>query len=258
MDSKQNLKNRICFIDEIRGLAVFCMIFYHAFYLFDSFFGWEWAEKMFYFFMPLQPIFAGIFIFICGISCTFSKNNLKRGLVLLGVAIGFTVVTAVVMPVLGFVDCEIYFGILHFLSVGIIIHSLLSKWKNKLTPAVGVILCAVLYAFTSTVENGYLSYGDLLYLEIPDVLYGYDYLMPLGIHSPGFYSADYFPLVPDIFIFFAGVFCGSYFLQKGYPQWSRSERIRFFGFLGRHALPIYVVHMPAVYAVGYLINLFLI
>ena len=166
MDSKQNLKNRIYFIDEIRGLAVFCMIFYHAFYLFDSFFGWEWAEKMFYFFMPLQPIFAGIFIFICGISCTFSKNNLKRGLVLLCVAIGFTVVTAVVMPALGFVDCEIYFGILHFLSVGIIIHSLLSKWKNKPAPAVGLALCAVLYAFTSTVENGYLSYGDLLYFEI--------------------------------------------------------------------------------------------
>lgn len=248
-------KKRIYLIDEIRGFAVLCMIFYHAFYVFDSFFGWDWADALFEFFMPVQPFFAGVFIFICGLSCTFSKNNLRRGTVLLGVALGFTLVTAVIMPKLGFADCEIYFGILHFLSVSIIIYALFSKFLSRLSPAIGAILCAVLYPFTSNLGNGVLSYGELVVFKIPESLYEHDFLMPLGIYSPGFYSADYFPLFPDIFIFLSGVFAGLHLAKKGYPEFSYSKRIPFFGFLGRNALPIYVVHMPIVYALGYIINM---
>lgn len=258
MSLKPNKKNRIFFIDELRGLAVLCMIFYHAFYVFDSFFGWEWAENLFDFFKPVQPLFAGIFIFICGISCTFSKNNLKRGTILLAVALGFTLVTAVIMPKLGFIDCEIYFGILHFLSVSIIVYAFLSKPLRKIPPAAGLVLCAVLYAFTSGIGGGALSYGELAVLEIPDVLYEYNFLMPFGIYSPSFTSADYFPLFPDIFIFLAGAFSGIHFAKKGYPEWTYKEKIPFFGFLGRNALPVYVIHMPIAYAVGYIINMFLI
>lgn len=255
MSSKTEEKKRIYLIDEIRGLAVFCMIFYHAFYVFDSFFAWEWADALFKFFMPVQPFFAGIFIFICGISCTLSRNNFKRGTILLGVALGFTLVTAVIMPKLGFIDCEIYFGILHFLSVSIIIYALFSKFLSRISPAAGAILCAVLYPFMSNIGNGFLSYGELFTLRIPDVLYESNLLMPLGIYSESFYSADYFPLFPDIFIFLSGVFAGFYFARKGYPEWACTQKIPFFGLLGRIALPIYVVHMPIVYALGYIINM---
>lgn len=248
-------KKRIFLIDEIRGLAVLCMIFYHAFYVFDSFFDWEWADALFKFFMPVQPFFAGIFIFICGISCTLSKNNLKRGAILLGVALGFTLVTAVVMPKLGFIDCEIYFGILHFLAVSILIYALLSKPLSKVPPAIGVIFCAALYPFTSGISEGLLSYGGLVVCKIPEVLYGSNLLMPLGIYKQGFFSADYFPLFPDIFIFLSGVFAGFHLAKSGYPEFSYSRRIPFLGFLGRNALPIYVVHMPIVYALGYIINM---
>ncbi len=255
MKSKSADKKRIFFIDEVRGLAVLCMVLYHAFYIFYSFFEWGWAKSLFDFFMPVQPLFAGIFIFICGISCTFSKNNFKRGVILLAIALGFTLVTAAVMPKLGFINCEIYFGILHFLSVSIIIFALVSGFIKKIPPAAGVIICSVFYAFTSGVQNGVLNYGELLVFEIPDVLYEYNFLMPFGIYSPSFTSADYFPLFPDIFIFFAGVFAGINFAKKGYPDWTRTEKIPFLGFLGRGALPIYVVHMPIVYALGYIIKL---
>lgn len=257
MKLKTAEKKRIYFIDEMRGLAVLCMIFYHAFYVFGTFFAWEWANALFEFFMPVQPFFAGIFIFICGISCTFSKNNFKRGVILLAVALGFTLITAVVMPMIGFVDCEIYFGILHFLSVSIIIYSLLSKKLSAVSPLAGVIFCAVLYPFTSSLNDKVLRYGELISLKIPEILYEYDFLMPLGIYSPSFYSADYFPIFPDIFIFFSGVFAGLYFAKKGYSDWTKIQRIPFFGFLGRNALLIYVIHMPAVYAFGYVIDVFI-
>jgi len=250
-------KNRIFFIDEMRGLAVFCMVFYHTFYVFDTFFLWDWAGNLFDFFMPVQPFFAGIFIFICGVSCTFSRSNLKRGLILLGVALGFTFVTAVIMPMLGFAECEIYFGILHFLAVSIIIFALFSKSFFKISPAAGIILCAVLYPFMSNIENGFLSYGELFTFRIPDMLYESNFLMPIGIYSETFYSADYFPLFPDIFIFFSGVFAAHYLADKGWPEWTKKNKLPFFGFLGRYTLPIYVIHMPVAYAMGCIINLFI-
>ncbi|MBO5411024.1 MAG: DUF1624 domain-containing protein, partial [Clostridia bacterium] len=41
MIGNKKTQNRICFLDELRGLAVFCMIFYHAFYILSSMFGYE-------------------------------------------------------------------------------------------------------------------------------------------------------------------------------------------------------------------------
>ncbi len=251
MEKAVQTEKRIHFLDELRGLAVLCMIFYHAFYILGSFFAAEWATAFFEFFMPVQPFFAGIFIFLCGISCSLSKSNHKRGTILLAIALGMTFVTAVIMPKFGFVDCEIYFGILHFLSVSVLLYAFLSKSVSQFSPFAGILLCAVLYAFTSGIGGGRLEYGELLTLNLPDSLYQSNILMPLGIYSVSFYSADYFPLLPNIFIFFAGVFSGIHFSKNGYPKHLYKQRIPFLGFLGKKALIIYVIHMPAIYAIAY-------
>ena len=257
MLKKASDKNRIFFIDELRGFSILCMIFYHAFYLFDLAFAWKWADALFDFFMPVQPLFAGIFIFLCGLSCALSRNNLKRGLILLGVALGFTFVTAVIMPKIGFEGSEIYFGILHFLAVSILIYALFSKCFSRISPVCGIILCAALYPFTSSVAEGIFSYGELVSFKIPEALYESDFLMPLGIYSETFFSADYFPLLPNFFIFLSGVFAGFVFMKKGYPEWTKKKRVPFFGFLGRYTLPIYVVHMPVIYSMGLIITMFI-
>lgn len=252
--SRKN-ENRIHFLDEARGFAVFLMIFYHAFYLLYSAFGLKWAYDLFVFFMPVEPIFAALFMFVSGISTSLSRNNLKRGLILLGVALGFTAVTAFVMPALGFVECEIYFGILHFLSCSIIIFSLCRKPLSKISPFAGMLVCTVLYPFFGQIENGILRYGSLAVFQLPDSLYETDWLMPFGIHSDAFFSADYFPLLPNIFIFLAGAFFGMHLVKNGFPKWSYPKRNAFFGFLGRNALIIYIAHMPVIFAVSYGIEL---
>ncbi len=260
MDKIVQTKNRIHFLDELRGFAALCMVFYHAFYLLGEFFFLEWAENLFYFFFPIQPLFAGLFIFVCGISCTLSRSNIRRGLILLGVAAGFTFVTAVIMPKLGFFDCEIYFGIIHFLSVSVLIYTLVSKKLLKISPFIGIVFCVFFYAFTSGIGRGELAYGELFRITLPEELYETNLLVPFGIYSPTFFSADYFPLFPQIFIFFAGIFCGNYFVYKGYPEWCFQKRIPFLGFLGRNALIIYIVHMPVIlataYGIEFIINLF--
>lgn len=254
MGTAENKNNRLNFLDEIRGLAVLCMVFYHAFYICGSFFGQDWANWLFSFFMPVQPIFAGIFIFVCGISCSLSKNNLKRGLILLGIAAGFTLVTALVLPSIGFIGTEIYFGILHLLAVSVLIYSFAQKPLGKISPFAGILVCAVMYAFTSGISEGKLGYGNLLNFMIPESLYNNNFLMPLGIYSSTFYSADYFPIFPNIFIFLSGVFTGMMMAEKGYPDWLYPQRVPFFGALGRRSLIIYIIHMPVIFAVTYAID----
>ena len=257
-----SVKNRIRlnFLDEIRGLAVFCMIFYHAFYVFGYFGGQEWASYLFDFFLPVQPWFAGIFIFVCGISCSLSKSNLKRGLVLLGVAAGFSLVTVGLLPAIGFEGTEVYFGILHLLAVSVLLYALTEKKSEKISPYAGIILCAVLYAFTSGISEGRLGYGSFINIILPESLYENNYLMPLGIYAPWFYSADYFPVFPNIFIFISGALTGRICVEKGFPEWLYPKRIPFLGLLGRYSLVIYIVHMPVIFAVSYaidfIINLF--
>ncbi|MBR4727265.1 MAG: DUF1624 domain-containing protein [Clostridia bacterium] len=239
-------QDRVHFMDEVRGFAVFCMVFYHAFFFLGEIAGIRFFRQAFDFFTPLEPMFAGAFIFISGISSRLSKSNLKRGLRLAAIAAGLTLVTAFLLPALGFSDCEIWFGILHFLACAILLFALLQPALDRVPPFAGILGCAVLYPFFAGIPEGVLRYGELVVLRLPDALYRTNWLVPLGFYNSTFASADYFPLLPDSFIFLAGAFCGAICLQRGFPAWSYPQRVRFFGFLGRHALPIYLIHLPAV------------
>ena len=65
---KPKTRQRIHLLDELRGFAVFCMVFYHAFYSIGYFFNWDWGLVLLNFFSPAEPYFAGMFILISGIS----------------------------------------------------------------------------------------------------------------------------------------------------------------------------------------------
>ena len=248
-------KKRIHLLDEIRGLAVFCMVFYHAYFVFGDMFGMVWAKKLYSFFMPAEPLFAALFIAVCGISCSLSRNNLRRSFRILAAAVAFTVATCVILPLLGIRGAEIYFGILHFLGFSVLIYALGKKRFDRVNPFYGLTACAVLYPFFSGISSGKLGYGELLNITLPSFLYEHNLLVPLGIYSDTFSSADYFPLLPFIFIFFAGINIGRIIMIKGFPEYAYRKRSAFFGWLGTHAFIIYALHFPLIAGAGYLIEL---
>lgn len=256
---KISQKNRIHLLDEIRGFAVLCMVIYHGLYILGDFFSQRWATDLFDGLTPVEPFFAGLFIAVCGISCSLSHSNLKRGIKIFSVALGFTFVTAVIMPLMGFVECEIWFGILHFLGVCVLIYALIEKKSRGFNPYMGILACAILFPFFSGIEQGVLSYGNLIVLNIPKALYEHNWLVPLGIYNNNFASADYFPVFPDIFIFFAGVFGGRILKAKGFPDYAYKSRAPFFALLGRKAFIVYIIHMPIIagfaYGIEFVINL---
>lgn len=240
---------RIYLLDELRGLAVFCMVFYHAFYCMFAFFDMDAGKSLFDFFLPFQPYFAMLFIFISGISSRLSHNNTLRGVKLLIIALGLTFVTAFLLPSQGFEDTAIYFGILHCLAISMLIFSGLRNILDKFPVVLGFLLFIILYIMTYNVESGILGIDGFFFKEIPDIFYSSNYFMPLGLHRPDFFSADYFPLIPNLFLFLAGTFIGVYAEAKSFPKFTYEKRSALLSFLGRHALIIYILHQPIIYGV---------
>ena len=240
---------RIHLMDELRGFAVFCMIFYHGFYTVGYIFNVGLGTLFFRFFMPAEPFYAGLFMFISGIACNLSHSNLSRGLKLLALAMGVTLATWLVIP-----DDVIVFGILHFLAVCMVLCGLLLPVIDRFGFSwIQVAVCAVLFLFTMNVGRGFLGPGGPLAFVLPEAFYSTDWLAPLGMYSANFHSADYFSLLPWVFVYFAGVFVGKLAKAGKFPECMYRSRVPAFSWMGRHALILYLAHQPVIYGACLLI-----
>ncbi len=243
---------RIHLMDEIRGFAVFCMVFYHAFYLIAFLFNTDWMAQVFRFFMPAEPFFAAAFILISGISSQLSHSNLMRGAKLLGIALIVTLATVIVVP-----EEAIWFGVLHLLAVCMLLFGLLQKVLARVPFWWGFLACAVLFLLTCGLVFGsspYLGLPGVPALQVGAMSPAYRFGFPFGFRSPDFASADYFPLLPWVFMFLAGTFLGRFAKAGRFPEFMYQSRVPFFSWIGRHALVIYVVHQPVIYGIMVLIT----
>ncbi len=250
----ENGRRRIILLDEVRGLCVALMVFYHLFYVLGDAFELGFMHTSQKFFEPLQPFFASVFIFISGISSRLSRSNLKRGAKLMCVALGFTAVTVLVLPLLGFSGNEIFFGILHLLASCMLIFALIKPLTDKIPPAVGFAVCTVLFFVTFAVPSGFLGLSKSLGVALPDSLYTFMPAAVLGFPPDSFHSADYFPLIPNLFVFLAGTFFGVYAARGQLPESFYKGRVPFLSWTGRHALIIYVLHWPIIFVLGLIIS----
>lgn len=244
---KNNAK-RIILLDELRGFAILAMIVHHTFLDIGAVLGFEWGYTVFDRLCVLQPFFWAIFIIVSGICSRLSRNCVKRGFIVLGCGLAVTLVTAVIMPLLGMTGAEIYFGILHCLGACMIITGLLMPLIKKANPVAGMLVCAVLFALTYSVSRGSLLFG---LIKLPEALYKTNYLMPLGFFNSSFASADYFALLPWLFMFLFGAFIGKYASDGAFPGFTYKSRVKFLAFIGRNSLWFYLAHQPAIYAVLY-------
>ncbi len=241
-------KGRVVILDELRGLAVVCMVVYHALFTVGSLFGYAPAVRLFNFFMPAQPFFASLFIFISGICSRLSHSNLKRGFKLLFVALAITGVTVFLLPMISITGCEIYFGILSLLSVSILIFAVLDKAFSKFPAVLGLLIFLSLFVLTYHVIYGYIGVGSARFY-IPGAFTLPDWLMFLGLPN-NIYSADYFPLIPWMFMFMAGTFFGVWVKQGRLPKFCYKSCIVPLQWPGRHALIIYILHQPLIYGIA--------
>ena len=249
MDEK---RRRIHMLDELRGFAIVCMVFHHTFLDIGDVLGLEWGYRAFDFLCNFQPFFWAIFIVISGMCTRLSRNAVKRGALVFACGMAVTVFTAVILPIFKITGAEIFFGILHCLGICMIVTGLLLKVFDKIDYRVGAIVSLAIFFFLYGIDNGTLAFG---LIQAPSELYKTNLFAWLGFHTAGFYSADYFPVLPWIFMFFSGAFFGKLAKENLLPQAMYVKRSKFLSFMGKNSLWVYMAHQPILYGILLLISL---
>ena len=235
---------RVGILDDIRGLCVVLMVIYHGLYDLVDIFGWNIPLFHWSVVSTARTLVAAVFMLIAGITCRFSRSNWKRGTAALGAGLALTVGTLLIIP-----SQRIWFGILHFMGCAMLLFALLEPVLSRIPPALGVAGCALLFLCSYGVEEGFLGIPGVLEVMLPRSWYTAGWLFPLGLYAPGFYSADYYPLLPWIFVFLAGSFLGIPLKKGEGPSWLYPTRSRVFSWVGKRALWIYLLHQPVLYGI---------
>jgi len=236
--------NRFWEIDLLRTIAIVGMITFHVLYLLNYFdihntgvpgvpYGfWWWFPK----------VTAGTFIFVAGASLTITYSKSKRisgfmprGPKIFAWGMGITLITLLISRT-GYVR----FGILHFFGIAFILAPFFLRFRF-----INLVLGAALMAIG-------------IYLQEQMVFVDFPWLLWLGLMPHGFWTMDYWPLLPWFGLFLWGMFCGKLL----YPQGNRRFNIHEFNgpvtsaltLPGRHPLVIYLAQWPVV--IGVLLALF--
>lgn len=242
---------RILILDEIRGFAILCMIVHHTFYDIGFILGLNWGYRVFNFLCAFQPLFWAAFIITSGICSRLSRNPVKRGIIVFAAGGAVSFVTAVIMPAMGIKGAEIYFGILSFIGCSMIITGMIMPLINKENEKIGLLVTAFLFFATYKISEKSLLFG---LIQMPDFLYQSNIFSPFGFYNSSFKSADYFPLIPWLFMFLFGAVFGKYAKEEKLPEFAYKSHLKFLQFVGKNSLWFYLAHQPVLYTVIYLIK----
>lgn len=240
-------KNWYHLIDAIRGVAILNMVAFHFLYDVYVVFGHlpDWYRLL-----PVriwQQFICITFIVISGISCHFSKNNIKRGILLNVYGLCITFVTLVFMP-----TQVIWFGILNFIGCAVILLELLRRPLSRIPAIPGLVCSLLLFLLFRDVQSGSLSFMGLPLFSLPEALYQWKALTPFGFPYPGFASSDYFPMLPWFFLFTAGFYLWN--IIKGFAAAEAffCKKVPLLSLIGTKSIWIYLIHQPAAMLIAYL------
>lgn len=232
-------------IDALRGACVISMVLYHMMYDIVYILG---VDAPWYRGIPghiWQQSICRTFIFIAGMSFYMSRSTLRRGIIISLCGAAVSAVT-----ILADEKLAIRLGILTFTGAAYLIMTLSRPLMKRIPPAAGLVFSLLLFALTRGVPRGYLGFDEMALVRLPEVLYSHPGVAFFGFPSSSFHSADYFPLLPWIFMFAAG-----YFFWKIIKGRKYFDRVMALGFrplewIGRHAIIIYILHQPILYGIS--------
>lgn len=186
------------------------------------------------------------FFIISGISCIFSRNNLRRGIMTLIAAYIISAFTKLLAIWSGDPYQFIRFGVLHCYGYCQIIYYFLFEKRKNIVLWIGAAIALIV---------GY-------YLRYQSVIVDTSLLYPFGFMENGVPARDYWPIFPMLGWMLLGVLLGrKFYLKKTslFPTSFANKLTRPLQFLGRHSGKIYFAHIfiyPAVfYGIGWIFDL---
>ena len=225
------MKKRIWELDALRGLCVLGMILVHLLYNLDAAGIVPMSGPM----HLLQRWGSVAFLLISGICVTLGRRHIRRGLAVFACGLLCTAVTGG-MYLLGLADrgILIWFGVLHCLGSCMLLWTLFSRLPRWSLALSGLAAAAVGLLMTS------------MRVDFP-------WLIFLGLRTPDFASADYFPLLPNLGWFLLGAWLGRLLYREHRSLIPNAPvnnpLLRALCFIGRHSLIVYLLHQPLLTAV---------
>ena len=217
-------QNRIWEIDFLRGIAFICMVYDHIMFDLNYIFGVKTVQLDF-----IGDFSAILFMLLCGISTTLSKNCLKRGAIVFGAAMLLTAITFTVDTVFN-TRLIIVFGILHMLGIAMMLSYFVKKLPNILIALISAVIIAMYIPFKNIRNMG-------------------NYLFAFGIHDATFFSSDYYPLIPYLAVVFIGIIIGKLIYSDRKSIFPFALGKNPVSFIGQHSLILYLTHQPVVLAI---------
>lgn len=267
---------RVWEIDAVRGLLVLAFLSSHLYFTVDAFcihglynidpyawvnltdplhFWFDWGEDGIIYRAFLTPDILALwmrsgtnaFFVISGISCIFSKDNLKAGIRLLIAAYAVSAFTYVLSVWRGNPSLFIRFGALQCYAYCHLIFSLLLEERSNKT--------LMLTAVPVFLVGYFLQYHPI---SVHSAL-----LLPFGVTEENVACTDYWPLFPMLGWFLLGVVLGRkyYSEKKSLLPFPKARMLsRPLQWLGRYSGIIYVTHIvlyPSVFCgIGYLLKIY--
>lgn len=237
----QETKVRYSLIDGIRGISIVSMVLFHFSYDVFMVYG---VSPGWYGQLPVrlwQQSICWTFILVSGLVWQWSSRsrNLRRGILLNFWGLVISLVTWIAMP-----GEAVWFGILTFIGCAVLFCLPLERLLNRIPPVPGILACLLLFFQFQHVQNGYLGFGSLELVRLPDFLYECRLLTPAGFPFPGFASSDYFPWLPWFFLYLTGYFLGVIFRRNSVWQAAARRPLPLLSAIGRKSIWIYLLHQP--------------
>lgn len=237
-------------LDAIRGIALINMIAYHAIWDLVYLYGFQWNWYQSEIGYIWQQGICWTFIFLSGFCCSLGRNPIKRGLTVFLAGAVITAVTLVIMP-----ENRVVFGVLTLIGSCMVIAGVFERQLNRFRPLVGVLLSFGLFLLTRNVNGGWLGFERFRLCKVEPKLYSNLVTTYFGFPMNDFYSTDYFSVVPWLFLFMAGYFLFQVLEKtKAAGMLEKSVCVPL-EWLGRHSLPLYMLHQPVIYGMFELIFL---
>jgi len=189
----------------------------------------------------IRCIILGLFCFVSGVSCSFSRNNWKRAAETLVLA-ALIAVGSNILQATGWFgqDMKVDFNIIAVLGWSTLLYCFFQNKNDK-----WLIYGIVALAFFSIVIIPLL-------LMIPGVSNAY--CPPLWEPTGAYKQSDWMPLFPYIVFFFIGALLARHIYKEKKSLFKRHEWERGICFLGRHTLIIYLSHYLVLMGIFYAIE----
>lgn len=236
---KESGKVRYRLLDAVRGLCLISMILYHAVYDLVVIFGlhlpWFYQSTGYIW----QQSICWTFILLSGFCWSLGRKPLKRGIVVFTCGGLISVVTLLFMP-----EQRVLFGVLTFLGSAMILMVPLDRVTRKAPPLIGVFASLLLFAVTRNLNRGELGFEGWTLFSLPGQFPDSFLLAWMGFPPAGFFSSDYFSILPWFFLYLTGYFLWRWLGEKESVRKILAWRIPILSQTGKWTLPVYMVHQP--------------